>query len=437
MGATVAMSTSGVWRVRLRRGSLRLVPAITLVVATTACGSAPTPTRPNVGRLMIHAPPSPTARVGHTDRLTAEPSPTATFVPLPPECVVLHEGAIALANDRAYVGLGCRILVLDIADTGRPRQLGGLTLGKCTANVYDLVTIGPRLYVAAGDTLFVVDIADDTRPEVLGSAHIGDPRPGDGIQRIAAAGRHVYSAGGSSLRVFDVADAAEPTLVAEIPSDARIRDVAFVGPRLYAATDEGLTVYDLRQPAEPRVVARLPDVRETPKAAKFMGKELLVDEAGHLFARVWDDSWWPPGEEMRPNEHAFIGLRAFDVRDPDRPVTLAADWGQVERLAVMDGLLAGEAYGGAGQSYLTFFDVSRPDQLSLTQGFGSPFTILDLAFVAPRRLLLAYQFMGCPAYGIWDVADAGPPRFVAGSELAIEAPSMEWQVFATPKPGAR
>ena len=70
-----------------------------------------------------------------------------------------------------------------------------------------------------------------------------------------------------------------------------------------------------------------------------------------------------------------------------------------------------------------------------TQSLAAPFTILDLAFIAPLRLLLAYEYCGCPAYGVWDVAATGPPQIVASSELAIKGPGLEWQTFATPKPG--
>ena len=179
--------------------------------------------------------------------------------------------------------------------------------------------------------------------------------------------------------------------------------------KLYAATTRVWAVYDLRQPAEPRVVARLPDVHKTPKAAKFMGKELLVDEAGHLFRQSVGRFVVGPRVRKWP-------ARLRRSRPPDRPLT------EAKSTAGGDGRAPGRRSVWQGRVRV----ISRSSTFPGLTSSPSPFTILDLAFVAPRQLLLAYQFMGCPAYGIWDVApDAGPPRFVAGSELAIEAPSME------------
>jgi len=122
--------------------------------------------------------------------------------------------AVAVEGSYAYVGVGPRLVVLDISDPTHPAFVGqtGVLPG-----IADVAVSASTAYVADGDAgLRVVDVSNPATPTELGfydtpgyargvvvsgsTAYVADRGIFDGSQRV-----------GSGLRVVDVGNPASPT----------------------------------------------------------------------------------------------------------------------------------------------------------------------------------------------------------------------------------
>ena len=129
--------------------------------------------------------------------------------------------AVAVAGHYAYVGVGPRLVILDITDPSQPIQVGR------TAPFVDLVegvvVAADTAYVAAGTAgLRVIDVANPAAPAEVGFYDT----PGD-AQGVAVAGSFAYVADGSSgFRVVNVANPTAPIEVGfyDIPGERPGRD---------------------------------------------------------------------------------------------------------------------------------------------------------------------------------------------------------------------
>ncbi len=96
--------------------------------------------------------------------------------------------AVAADGTHAYVGVGPRLVVLDIADPAHPALLG--RTGVLGGVVRDIVLAGGYAYVAAGSAgLIVIDVSNPAAPVQVGAVDTaGDARG------VALAGTHAYVA---------------------------------------------------------------------------------------------------------------------------------------------------------------------------------------------------------------------------------------------------
>lgn len=291
--------------------------------------------------------------------------------------------AVAVAPPHAFIGVGPRVVVLDVRDPTRPvaiaespvlpgivvdvglydhhviAHLRSPRLGPGRLAVIDiakpelplwiatvavaynhrLTVAGSRAYLAgAGSGLQVVDLTDPRAPRVL------TPDPALVGSEIAVAG-DVGVLGGADLRVLDLADPSAPTIAGSLPGVAA-RAVAVAGGRAYLVGRD-LTIIDIGDPARPRRLATadfgLPrdaaDVAvagdtvyvglsryDIDYAPDGLGRVLVVDAADPArprnrgLAAVPDDlSGLAVAGDMAYVATGYAGLRVVDVSDPDAP----------------------------------------------------------------------------------------------------------------------
>ena len=159
--------------------------------------------------------------------------------------------AIAVQGHYAYVGVGLRLIVLDVSNPITPTEVGSTT--PFPYFVEDIAVSGTLAYVAAGGAgLRVVDISDPTHPTELGSWDL--PGYAEGV---AVAGTTAYLADGPyGLRIMDVFDPTNPTPVGSAYDMNYAFEVAVSGHYAYiAAAGAGLLVADVSDPAHPVEVA--------------------------------------------------------------------------------------------------------------------------------------------------------------------------------------
>lgn len=101
--------------------------------------------------------------------------------------------AIAMRDNLAFVGVGSRLVVLDLNDPAAPHRIGqSQPLASWISRV---VLDGERAYVAAGSFGFgILDNSDPTRPSRLGRVQVNYVTGPDWIRDIAVRGNLVFVA---------------------------------------------------------------------------------------------------------------------------------------------------------------------------------------------------------------------------------------------------
>jgi len=331
--------------------------------------------------------------------------------------------AVAVQGDYAYVGVGLRLVVLDVSNPITLTEVGSTT--PFPYFVEDIVVSGTLAYVAAGGAgLRAVDVSDPANPAELGAWD--SPGYAEGV---AVAGNTVYLADGPyGLRVVDVSDPAHPVPVGAAYDMNYAFEVAVSGHHAYiAAAGAGLLVVDVSDPAHPVEVGAL----DTPGYAygitvsgtlayvadAWEGLRVvnLTDPAHPTLLGVYDTPGWAlnvavAGTTAYVADGAF-GLHIVDVSDPAHPAEIGAlgGMGLARRVAV-----AGDvAYMADLREGLRLIDVTapaRPVQIGL-------YSLLAEA----RRVAVAghyaYVAAGFSGLRIVDIADPSHPREVGAFDL--------------------
>jgi len=202
--------------------------------------------------------------------------------------------AVAVQGNRLLVGIGPKLMTLDVTAPGDPLRLGATPPFK--DDVQDIAVAGSLVYVAAGAAgMGIVSLADPSRPAVLGT---WDSR--GYAEGVAVVGTTVYLADGpDGLRILDVTD---PARIAELGS-AFVFNHAFgvvvAGRYAYiAAGGAGLLIADVTDPRQPLEVGRY----DTPGYAYGLA---LIGNTAYVA-----DAWG--------------GIQAIDVSIPAQPVFLGS-----------------------------------------------------------------------------------------------------------------
>jgi parallel beta-helix repeat protein len=328
--------------------------------------------------------------------------------------------AVAVQGNYAYVGIGLRLLVLDVTNPITPTEIGSTT--PFPYFVEDIAVSGTYAYVAAGGAgLRVVDISDPANPTEIGTWD--SPGYAEGV---AVSGDTVYLADGPyGLWVVDVSNPADPTPVGSAYDMNYAFEVAVSGSHAYiAAAGAGLLVADVSDPAHPVKVGNLDTTGYAYGVAVAGNRAYLADAWDGLrivdiadpthptLQGTCDTPGWALGVVVAGST-AYVadgtqGLRVVDVSDPTTPSELGAYqasgfgrrldvWGDVVYLADLQG----------GLRVLTVSDPAHPTPVGLYSSLTDA-----------RRLAVAgdYAYVAGGAGGgmrVIDISDPGRPTEVS------------------------
>ncbi len=255
---------------------------------------------------------------------------------------VLHDtvGAIAIRNDRLYVGAGNALYIFSINIQSSLVTLGQTGFLAIAANVppygcptyyaTDLALDGNHAYLtlARGSqwsfgigALAVIDINDPTQPSqtslVIKNAS---------ALSVAVAGNYAYVGFVHSLRVFDISNPGELQEVGHNDTVDSAFDLAIAGNYVYAAnwSGDGLRVVDISNPANPTQVHSYHTRQFAKSVAVATPYVYVTDTAGGLRildssnateVGYYDLSDSPHGDHLAANVVAVAGDRAFVIVD--------------------------------------------------------------------------------------------------------------------------
>lgn len=226
--------------------------------------NTPWPTETPTATLTETATPIPT----NTGTATPTPPPPTTMpfspTPTPTALTLEHIGqiggaskAVAVQGHYAYLNVGPRLVILDIAGSAHPAVAGQ---SPPLPGFESLAVAGDHAYVAAGEGgLRVIDISDPAAPTEVGFY----ATPGSAWS-IAAAENTAYVAAGDGLHILDISNPIAPTSIGFYGTPDAALDVAVVGSIAYIAEtfseDDnplergGLRIVDVSDPAAPKEI---------------------------------------------------------------------------------------------------------------------------------------------------------------------------------------
>ncbi|MFI0608847.1 MAG: LVIVD repeat-containing protein [Anaerolineae bacterium] len=270
--------------------------------------------------------------------------------------------ALAVSGNRAYLGQGPRVQVLDLSQAGSPQWLGESPI--LPGVVEDLAVQDGYVYVAAGEGgLRVLDLSDARAPREVGTLDTSSPP-----RAVVVHGAHAYVATSLGLLVVDVSQPAQPREVARVYGLGSARALALVGDQLYMTMGAQLVVLDLSSPAAPLSLGatdRLPGEVAA-----------LVVDGGHAVLAA-----------------GSAGLLVIDVTDPSRPIQV----GQLDT----PGMAVDVALAPGGQAIVA------------DQGVG--LEVVDVAMPAQPRSLGGLEALP----GSYRLAVAGATAYVVDRDLGL------------------
>lgn len=249
--------------------------------------------------------------------MTASPLPTATVNPITPtppteETAFTLAGqlggttnAVALDADIAYVGIGTRLVTVDIGDPTAPRFLGQ---SDPLLGVIEAVAVqSGRAFVAAGGDFHIYDVSNPAAPVSVN--RLSDLAGPDKLSKtdILLAGDLVYVKyrfalpGGARLVAVNVSEPAQPVVVDRLDL-AVTAAVAVSGEILYVANEGKLQLFD----------AAVPGNKLGETALEFQ----LSNTPWQYFLAVMEDLAYVSVTQQP--------LQVWDVRAPAQPVRVSA-----------------------------------------------------------------------------------------------------------------
>ena len=211
--------------------------------------------------------------------------------------------AISIEDGIAWVAAGTvGVVAFDLTNPGALQRLGQIDAEWA---IGDVLVQGGVAYMADGARgLRIADVSDPSAPLPVGSVDT----PGDAIGvALSPDGRHAYVADwGTGVRVIDVSDPVAPREVANVPTEGDASDVAVHGELLLIADRAaGLRVVDVSDPHAPTVFAVL--------AVDGTAERIAIDPAAVR-----------PDSEDGDSLYAWVaardgGVRVIDLSDPSAP----------------------------------------------------------------------------------------------------------------------
>ena len=411
------------------------VPGTAGVEATATAPAATALPSPTLAEPTIAASATPTVTPEATTTPTPSPMPTAVALAVTGELtfeMVAHEGgevrSVAVDGNIAYVGVGPRLVALDVSNPGSPRQIGRSAALPGLVDALVLANDGQQTRVYAGAGGHVAALTLGAEGEIAVEGVVAMP----GIVRALALEEGLLYAGGIVLSkdanaedsgFIAVVDVQQPAALAVLQSqDApypvtslALKDEALFYSGDYGWTGVRLAVMDVSDGmlGEPRPV---PGAELELYSLRVIGDTLVVGGYGTVTAfdiadphspqRLWQveevdgyhlgmvngfafadgqlylSGWQPAG--------AYIPFRR--ALTPPEPLSGASG-----APASADVILSGRRLYVAEAGDLEIYDVSRPGVLTQVGGYEPfPSPLSDLALHATPDGELLYLYAGSP-----------------------------------------
>jgi parallel beta-helix repeat protein len=317
---------------------------------------------------------------------------------------------IAVQGNYAYIGVGPRLIVVDISNPASPHPIGATT--PFDYFVQGVTVSGTFAYVAAGSAgLRIVNIATPSDPIQVGAWD----SPGF-AENLSVSGDFAYLADGPyGLRVVDVSNPVAPVEVAHAFDMNYAYDVATSGRYAYvAAGGAGLLVVDISNPVYP-VEAGTYDTPGNARAVTASGGLVWVaDERSGLQVLNVSDPLQPALLGSLQTEGwafdvtisgslayiaaAFGGLRVVNISDPAHPVEMGGiSWKQSNAIGLM--LTGGRVYLADRKNGLRVINSSNPAS-PVQIGYWNGFTFAHSVEVAGNYAYVAAGFNGVRVYSL-------------------------------------
>ena len=300
--------------------------------------------------------------------------------------------AVEVSGNLAYVADTAPMLhVVDIADPGSPKIIGGVALA---APGRDIFLSGNLAYVAARTAgLQIFDVSTPATPTLIKT--FDTPNEAWAVEVV---GNIAYLANGTTgLHIIDVTDPANPVQLGRYDSPGNARDVAIRGNLAYVADeDPGIQVVDISNPSAPvrRANYNTPDwavgiqiVGDVAYVADDTAGLVVLDVQNPVPRRLGgaDTDGFLSSIHVAGSV-AYVsggspGVIAFDISNPSSPAQVGASSTRAPSSQVK--VVGNQAFLANGASGLQIFDVRRgflqdlvaatPSSVGLTVGKPYPF----------------------------------------------------------------
>ncbi len=275
--------------------------------------------------------------------------------------------AIAIEGDYAYMGVGPRLMVFDIADPTNPTVMGQTAVFRGT--VRDITIQNNLAYIVTPYGLYIVDLSNPIAPVQLGF-HAYDEyqnRTVSVIENIA-----YVTSDDQGLSMIDVSDPTAPTELG-VFADSSF-DIEMNEHLIYLA-GEGLRILDISKPGQPEEI----NFYQTSERSYR-----IIIEGDSAYVK------------------AFDAVLVLDISDPMNPVEVSNF--RVDKaifdFAVNDGLV----YIVEGGRKLHILDSTSPSELRKISTYDLPHQTRSLAVKKSSVSSGVYAYLGWGGLGILDVS---------------------------------
>jgi hypothetical protein len=255
--------------------------------------------------------------------------------------------AVTLQGDYAYLGVGPRLVIVDVSDPTSPAFVG--QSGILSDKINDIAVANDYAYITTLDgDLHIIDVSDPTTLLIVSKYDTAHD-----IYRVAANGDYVYATDyWFGLHIVDVSTPTMPVLVGYYEAPGYTGDVEVVGHYAYVNAD-GFRIIDVSDPEEPIEVG----FYDSPPG--------YVGYAAHIAIR---------------GEYAYIagtsGFGIIDISDLTKPIAITYfSMLPVNAIAVMENYV----YIVQRDSGMSIFDVSDPVEPTSVGNVLTPAESLDVA----------------------------------------------------------
>ncbi|HSL46337.1 MAG TPA: hypothetical protein VK897_23085 [Anaerolineales bacterium] len=313
--------------------------------------------------------------------------------------------AIAVQSGLAYVGAGRNFYIYNIVDPSNPVQVSFLNAfdGSEQVSWLEIHLVDHIAYTLSyvnyfsSRLLVALDVRDSKQPVVVGTRELPQGSAvavGQNALVVAAGGGDFNNSNAGVLQLVDPANL-ERTIGEIALDNSRSYQVAASGSIVYVvenrltADPDILLVLDISNPARPREVARQQMMIE-----RSINGVAATDEALILLGHAWPEGICPPL------------LYFLDITNPAVP---GAPVEYDPQSCIGRITLAGDALLASDGKEVQVLDISDPDNLTLTSKFSPPAVLKDVQGIAlDQDLAYIHSTAGGAKVQVFDMTGASP-----------------------------